>query len=77
MRAGLRCRIFEEGANPGQLTCCRGGAEAVRPALREKSAQVRSRKPEQIAGPNLLPAIASEEIDQAVRCRDIGADGMR
>jgi hypothetical protein len=65
--------ISEEGASARQLARSRGGAESLPPPLREEGAKVGRIEVEQAGRLDHLTAIATKEIDQAMRGRDISA----
>lgn len=56
-------RIGEESANARKLSRRRRRAEAARPAIGEKGAEVGGAKIEQTRRRDLLPAISPQELD--------------
>ena len=62
---------------PPRVRALRRTRRAPSPPVGEKGAQVRCAQVEQAVRRNLLAAIATEEMDQAMCRRDIGAHGMR
>jgi hypothetical protein len=77
MTALLLGGIFEEGADSGEFAGGRRSAEPLPSPVGEEGAQVGGTKAKQRRIGDRLAAIAAEEIDQPMRCRNIGAHRMR
>ena len=67
----------QEGANRRHLPRRGRGAQPLASTVGKKCPQIRGMEVEQAEPANLFAAVAAEEIDQAVRGRDIGADRVR